>query len=73
MGQAGSLCHWRGQAPPLQRIGYGMFFRTKDEAYKIRCTVKHFGALAIKAKVDYIAPVKEYATFKTRVEELTHG
>jgi type III restriction enzyme len=40
---------------------------TRDEAYKIRCAMKHFEALGIETKIDYIAPVKEYSTFKTKV------
>jgi len=46
---------------------------TVDEAYKIRCALKHFMALGIEARVDYIAPVKEYSTFKTKTEVLTNG
>jgi type III restriction enzyme len=46
---------------------------TKDEAYKIKCAVKHFEALGIETKVDYVAPVKEYAAFKIKAEGLSHG
>jgi len=46
---------------------------TKDEAYKIRCAVKHFKALGIEARVDYVAPVKEYTSFKSKTEALTNG
>lgn len=42
---------------------------TKDEAYKIRCAIKHFEALGIEAKIDYVAPVKEYAGFKAEAEK----
>jgi len=44
---------------------------TRDEAYKIKCAVKHFEALGIETKINYIAPIKEYSTFKTRV--VTNG
>ena len=46
---------------------------SRDEAYKIRCALKHFEALGIEAKVNYIAPVKEYSSFKTRAGEMTVG
>lgn len=43
---------------------------TEHEIYKIKCAVKHFVALGIEAKVNYVAPVKEYETFKNRTEEV---
>ena len=43
---------------------------TENEIYKIKCAIKHFEALGIEAKVNYFAPVKEYTTFKNKVEEL---
>ena len=45
---------------------------TENEIYKIKCAVKHFEALGIDAKVDYLAPVKEFETFKNRIEEITN-
>jgi type III restriction enzyme len=45
---------------------------TKNEIYKIKCAIKHFEALGIEAKVDYLAPVKEYTTFKNKAEELAN-
>ncbi len=44
----------------------------ENEIYKIKCAIKHFEALGIEAKactersrsVNYVAPVKEYETFK---------
>ena len=45
---------------------------TEDEIYKIQCARKHFEALGIEAMVeshvDYIAPVKEFETFKDKAE-----
>jgi len=44
---------------------------TESERLKIKCAIKHFEALGIEAKLDYlpyVAPVKEYeADFKTKV------
>lgn len=44
---------------------------TESERLKIRCAIKHFEALGVEAKLDYlpyVAPVKEYeADFKTKV------
>jgi type III restriction enzyme len=45
---------------------------TENEIYKIKCALKHFEALGIEAKVNYVAPVKEYSTFKNRAEEIAH-
>lgn len=45
---------------------------TENEIYKIRCAVKHFDALGIEAKINYIAPVKEYSIFKNKAEELVN-
>lgn len=45
---------------------------TENEIYKIKCAVKHFEALGIEAKVNYLAPIKEYSTFKNKAEELTN-
>lgn len=42
---------------------------TENEIYKIKCAVKHFEALGIEAKVNYLAPVKEYSAFKNKAEE----
>jgi type III restriction enzyme len=39
---------------------------TDSEIYKIKCAIKHFKALGIEAKIDYVAPVKEYEEFKNR-------
>lgn len=39
---------------------------TDSDIYKIQCAMKHFEALGITA---YIAPVKEYQSFKTRSED----
>ncbi|MCP3659103.1 MAG: DEAD/DEAH box helicase family protein [Bacteroidetes bacterium] len=41
---------------------------TESEIYKIKCAIKHFKALGVEARVDYVAPVKEYDVFKGRVE-----
>ena len=41
---------------------------TKNELYKIKCAIKHFNALGIEAKVDYIAPIKTFETFRKRAE-----
>jgi hypothetical protein len=41
-----------------------------DEAYKIRCALKHFMALGIEARVNYIAPVKGYEMFKNKAVEV---
>jgi type III restriction enzyme len=43
---------------------------TESQIYKIKCAVKHFEALGIESKIDYIAPVKEYETFKKRSDEV---
>ncbi|MFW5871773.1 MAG: hypothetical protein ACOCUT_01565 [bacterium] len=43
---------------------------SENEIYKIKCAVKHFEALGIETKVNYIAPVKEYNTFKDKAEEI---
>ena len=40
---------------------------TKDEVYKMECAMKHFEALGVDAK--YIAPVKEYDTFKDKIRQ----
>jgi len=44
---------------------------TENEIYKIRCAIKHFEALGIETetepKIEYIAPIKEYETFKKRL------
>ena len=45
---------------------------TENEVYKIKCAIKHFEALGIEAKVNYLAPVKEYTTFKNKTEELAN-
>jgi type III restriction enzyme len=45
---------------------------TENEIYKIKCAVKHFEALGIETKVDYMAPIKEYKTFKNKAEELVN-
>ncbi|MGE3063162.1 MAG: DEAD/DEAH box helicase family protein [bacterium] len=45
---------------------------TENEIYKIKCAVKHFEALGIEAKVNYLAPIKEYSTFKNKAEVLTN-
>jgi len=42
----------------------------ENEIFKIKCALKHFEALGIEAKVNYLAPVKEYSTFKNKTEEL---
>lgn len=39
---------------------------TESEMYKIKCAVKHFKALGIESKINYIAPVKEYQRFKEK-------
>ncbi len=39
---------------------------TENEIYKIKCAVKHFNALGIETKVNYIAPVKDYSVFKEK-------
>lgn len=43
----------------------------ESEMYKIKCAIAHFKALGIEARFKYEAPVKEYSTFKTRIETLT--
>ena len=45
---------------------------TENEIYKIKCAIKHFVALGIEAKVNYLAPVKEYPTFKNKAEEFVN-
>jgi type III restriction enzyme len=45
---------------------------TENEVYKIKCAIKHFEALGIEAKINYTAPIKEYATFKNKTEELVN-
>ncbi|MFC1484963.1 DEAD/DEAH box helicase family protein [bacterium] len=40
---------------------------TENEIYKIKCAMKHFEALGIEAKIDYVAPVKEYGEFKGKI------
>lgn len=46
---------------------------TDSERWKIKCALKHFDALGIEAKLDYVpyvAPVKDYAAdFKTKVPQ----
>jgi len=32
--------------------------------------MKHFDALGIETKVNYLAPVKEFETFKNKTEEV---
>jgi len=44
----------------------------ESEIYKIKCAIKHFEALGIEAKVNYIAPVKEYDAFKKKSEDYTN-
>lgn len=39
---------------------------TESEIYKILCAKKHFEALGIESKINYIAPVKEYVKFKEK-------
>ncbi|MFA5251210.1 MAG: hypothetical protein WC454_01320 [Phycisphaerae bacterium] len=46
---------------------------SEDEIYKIKCAIKHFEALGIEAKVNYLAPIKEYDTFKTKAEVAING
>ncbi|MBI4744485.1 MAG: DEAD/DEAH box helicase family protein [Actinobacteria bacterium] len=46
---------------------------TENEIYKIKCAIKHFEALGIEAKVNYLAPIKEYDTFKTKAEVTING
>jgi type III restriction enzyme len=41
---------------------------TDNEIYKMKCAVKHFEALGIEAKVEYVAPVKDYARVKDKLE-----
>ncbi len=45
----------------------------ENEIYKIRCAIKHFEALGIEAKVNYLAPIKEYDTFKNKLEVTING
>ena len=45
---------------------------TENEIYKIKCALKHFDALGIEAKVNYLAPIKEYSTFKNKAEGLVN-
>jgi type III restriction enzyme len=45
---------------------------TENEIYKIKCAVKHFDALGIEARINYIAPVKEYDIFKNKAEAACH-
>ena len=44
---------------------------TRDEVYKIKCALKHFEELGIEAQ--YIAPVREYKTFKDKADLTTNG
>lgn len=46
---------------------------SESEIYKIKCAIKHFEALGIETKVNYIAPVKEYDTFKKKSEDYING
>ena len=43
---------------------------TENEIYRIKCAVKHFEALGIEAKINYLAPIKEYESFKSQIEEV---
>jgi type III restriction enzyme len=43
---------------------------TENEIYKIKCSIKHFEALGIDTKVNYIAPVKDYDMFKNKAVEV---
>jgi len=43
---------------------------TENEIYRIKCAVKHFEALGIEAKINYLAPIKEYESFKSKIEEV---
>lgn len=45
---------------------------TENEIYKIKCAIKHFEALGIEAKVNYLAPLKEYTIFKNKAAELVN-
>lgn len=45
---------------------------TENEIYKIKCAVKHFEALGIEATVNFIAPIKEFETFKNNAEEIVN-
>lgn len=45
---------------------------TENEIYKIKCALKHFDALGIEARVNYLAPIKEYSTFKNKAEDLVN-
>jgi len=40
---------------------------TENEIYRIKCAMKHFDALGIESKVNYIASVKEFETFKSKI------
>ncbi|OHD15278.1 MAG: hypothetical protein A2Y34_06330 [Spirochaetes bacterium GWC1_27_15] len=43
---------------------------TESEIYKINCAKKHFEALGIETKIDYIAPVKDYEYFITQINQI---
>ena len=40
-----------------------------DEIYKIKCAISHFEALGVEARVNYLAPIKDYRIFKQQAEE----
>lgn len=46
---------------------------TENEIYKIKCAIKHFEALGIETKVNYLAPIKDYDTFKMKSEVAING
>ena len=46
---------------------------TENEIYKIKCAIKHFEALGIETKVNYLAPIKDYDTFKMKSEVALNG
>ncbi len=45
----------------------------ESEVYKIKCAMKHFGALGVDAHVNCDAPVKEYSVFKSRAKGVSHA
>ncbi|MCL6591026.1 MAG: DEAD/DEAH box helicase family protein [Firmicutes bacterium] len=46
---------------------------TDNEIYKMKCAIKHFEALGIEARINYLAPVKDFDDFKKEAEAAANG
>lgn len=46
---------------------------TDSEIYKIKCAIKHFESLGVKAEIHYKGPIKEFRTFKNKFEVVANG